>query len=197
MQTFTLDMNSVFALYENRAAASAVRRLVAAHEAGLADVAVAAVMPSDKQDGRGAVESFEQFRDRLRRLGLWRLGLALPPRYYDISFFDASVRMDEKGARLDRDLHRAICPAVAFDLDDVCAAHGLTGASQAWTADARRWRAAKCDVLALWSHIVGGRDVFVTTDGLFFDRSKHAALIAAGANRIARPEAAADLLSGR
>jgi hypothetical protein len=51
-----------------------------------------------------------------------------------------------------------------------------------------KWRNAKCDVLALWSHIRFNGDVFVTSDKNFWKQKKKEQLIALGASNILTPQ---------
>ena len=53
------------------------------------------------------------------------------------------------------------------------------------------WRNAKCDVLALWSHINDKDDIFVTRDGNIHKQTKKPQLHALGAGDILRPKDAA------
>jgi len=57
----------------------------------------------------------------------------------------------------------------------------------------RLWKNAKCDVLALWSHIWYGSGIFVTGDNNFLKKTKKPALITLGAGEIAKPE---EVISG-
>lgn len=58
----------------------------------------------------------------------------------------------------------------------------------------RKWKNAKCDVLAIWSHAFRKRQVFVTTDRNFHKTSKKSRLIGLGAGRIETPASAVSLL---
>jgi hypothetical protein len=68
------------------------------------------------------------------------------------------------------------------------------GLDAAAPASDRRWRNAKCDVQAIWSHIHRKRDVFVTSDGNFHSPANKARLITLGANCIERPSNALTLV---
>lgn len=54
-----------------------------------------------------------------------------------------------------------------------------------------KWLNAKCDVLALWSHIYYGGDIFVTSDENFHKEKKLPHLLHLGAGAILRPYDAA------
>src|SRR5207245_11565393 len=57
-----------------------------------------------------------------------------------------------------------------------------------------KWRNAKCDTQALWSHVYHKRDVFVTRDANFLKKTKLPGLAALGAGQILVPRDAAVLL---
>ena len=84
---------------------------------------------------------------------------------------------------MERQIHAVLFPHVEYELGDYCRRRGLASERPL----PRGWRNAKCDVLALWSHIHHGREVFVTADGNFHARTKKPALVALGAGEICRP----------
>jgi len=51
----------------------------------------------------------------------------------------------------------------------------------------KKWLNAKCDVLALWSHIWYKGDIFVTRDEIFFNTTKKSPLEKLGAKKIMYP----------
>jgi hypothetical protein len=195
MLAFTLDTNCVIALDENRSAAPAIRRLAEAHATGNANVAVVAIMASEKQRAGGYIESFEVFERRLETLGISHLGLSLPMFYWDITFWGRHFWSDCGMQALERQIHRVLFPRVEFIWQDYCRSHGLDPAtSPAASPPGHPWRNAKCDVQAIWSHVHHGRDVFVTTDSNFHKSTKKPVLLSLGAGRIERPQGAVALL---
>ena len=58
----------------------------------------------------------------------------------------------------------------------------------------KKWRNAKCDVQAFWSHVHGQRDVFVTSDGNFHAASKRSQLIALAGGQNKTPQSAEAML---
>ena len=74
----TLDSNCVIAVEEGRPEAAAVRQLAEAHRRCEADVAIAAIMASEKQRAGGLLEDFWVFQERLLTLDLDHRGLVLP-----------------------------------------------------------------------------------------------------------------------
>jgi len=57
-----------------------------------------------------------------------------------------------------------------------------------------KWKNAKCDVQALWSHIQYCREIFVTSDKNFHLQSKKISLIKLFNGKIETPESAVKLL---
>src|ERR1700730_7089117 len=60
---------------------------------------------------------------------------------------------------------RSCSQTSSFHWQDYCRANGLDPATSPPSREYRKWRNCKCDVQAIWSHIHGKRDVFVTSDG--------------------------------
>jgi uncharacterized protein YbjT (DUF2867 family) len=92
--SFTLDTNCVISLDENRPTAPAIKRLAEAHATSKADVAVVAIMASEKQRPKGYIEDFQVFEHRLQRLGIAYLGLLLPISYFDVTFWGRCLWSD-------------------------------------------------------------------------------------------------------
>lgn len=200
MLKFTLDTNCLLALDEARrdpqthrkAEADAVRQLVQAHLDGRAEVAVIAITASERQRDDVPLSNFAQFEARLRELGIERLAMVMPMMYFDVTFWDSSLMADEAMMDLERRIHDVLFPSVVFAWPDYCKAAGIP--DDIPSTD-KRWKNAKCDVLAYWSHAWHKRDVFVTSDKNFHNASKKAALIEMVGGRIETPASAAALLS--
>ena len=79
-------------------------------------------------------------------------------------------------ADLERKIHQILFPEIEF-------AYG----GEVY----KRWHNAKCDVLALWSHIHYGSGIFVTMDSNCHKKTKKTRLLALGAGEILKPEDAA------
>jgi len=192
--SFTLDTNCVISLDEDRPAAPAIRRLAEAHVTGKADVAVVAIMASEKQRPKRYIEDFQVFEHRLQRLSIAHLRLLLPMSYFGVTFWGHGLWSYANMQALERNIHQILFPNVEFIWQDYCQSNELDPASSSTASPlGNKWRNAKCDVLAIWSHLHHGRDVFVTTDGNFH-KTKKPALLALGARRIECPEGAAVLL---
>lgn len=194
MVSFTLDTNCVIAVEADDPEAPAIRDLAEAHSAGKADVAVVAIMASEKQKSGATLESFEIFKNRLISLGLGHLGLCLPPLYFGLTFLGFSLWGSEEAIRLDASIHRILFPNIHPSLNDFCAERGLSSDVDIANRHKATWRNAKCDVLAILSHIIARRDVFVSNDKNFHSTAKKAKLLEIGAGRIEYPDAARALL---
>jgi hypothetical protein len=193
MLTFTLDTNCVIAVDEKRAEIEEIRELASAHSQERANVALVAMSASEKQKGGGYLNSFNSFERKVKELDLDHLGLVYPMCYNDISFSDACLVSDGPMAALEYEIHQVLFPNIEFDYFDFCASRGFQPGFD-FSGESVKWRNAKCDVQALWSHINAKRDVFVTSDGDFHKASRKPNLIALGAGRIEYPKAAATLL---
>lgn len=200
MLSFTLDTNCVLALDEAYADAAshrvaearAVEVLVNAHIAGISTVGVVAISASERQRGNLHLENFSAFQQRLASLGLAHLELLEPMLYFDVTFWDASIWSNDEMEKLEREIHEILFPNIPFLWSDYCAA---TGIDQGPETPDQKWRNAKCDVQAFWSHAWRNRDVFVTSDRNFHAVSKKEKLIALTVGRIETPVSATSLLS--
>jgi hypothetical protein len=194
MLSFTLDTNCVIAVDEGRQEGAFVLQLADAHARSDADVAVVAIMSSEKQRHGGWLEDFREFQKRLEKLGLGHLSLCSPMAYWDICFWDHCLWSGEEERVLEEKVHQILFPSVEFILQDFCRNRGVPATPIVWNDITHAWRNAKCDVQAVWSHTNAHRDVFVTSDGNFHQAAKKQALLDLGAGRIERPEQASALL---
>ncbi|MCB8876942.1 hypothetical protein [Acidisoma silvae] len=165
-----------------------MRALIEAHNEGRIELGVIALSPSEKQGGLHYAETFSIFEKRRAELNIGHLPLVLPKLYLDIGFLDCALVAHDEGD-LERQLHGLLHPEVEFSYDLFCENLGLDPRAPGWFGR-HRWRNAKCDVLAIWSHINEKRDVFVTTDATFLNA--HSLLANSfGAGRICCPKVAA------
>jgi hypothetical protein len=190
--TFTLDTNCIIDVEENRPAAPAILQLASAHSRGLANVSLVAMSASERQPGSGYLTDFGLFQDKVRLAGLGHLGVILPMLYWDVSFWDKALWSDAQMGELERKIHVVLFPNIEFDYEQFCEARGLE--PKGFLGKRMKWRNAKCDVQAIWSHIYAGRDVFVTNDENYHKNLHKPALIALGAGHVEYPDAAAGLL---
>jgi hypothetical protein len=194
MRTFTLDTNCLIAIEKCEPEAASVRTLADAHAAGKANVAVVAMSASEKQQDGVYIKNFEEFRERLAGLDLVHLDILKPMAYWDIGFWDWCLWSGSDMVLLEKQIHTILFPNVEFSWQDYCRANGLDPATSPPSREYRKWRNCKCDIQAIWSHIHGERDVFVTSDGKFFAAAKRSALTSLGAKGIECPEDAISLL---
>ena len=191
MRTFTLDTNCIIALENKEPTAGAIQALVEAHDRGNANVAVVAISASEKQRNQQQLETFTEFQLRLSTLGLGKSEVLPSIFYWDITFWDWCYWSDEAKEVVERRIHEILFPDVPFLWPDFINANHLDPAALPLNS---KWRNAKCDVLAIWSHIHHARDVFVTNDHNFHKLTKKSALTALGAGRIEQADAAMKLL---
>ena len=141
---FTLDTNCIIAIDEQRAEASAIRKLCNAHASGLIDLAVIGISASEKQKSGDSLDNFQTFLNRLSRLGLQSCTILKPMLYLDICFFDWSYWASPEMEALEESIHRTLFPNIEFLWADFCMARNLDQ-----NAIDHRWRNAKCDIQAL------------------------------------------------
>lgn len=192
MLNFTLDTNCVIDVDEGRPNGAHIRRLANAHADNCAEVAVIAMMASEKQKSGGYLRDFGEFQKRMSLLNLDHLNIALPLCYFDICFFDYSLLADDDLIALDSRIHSILFPNIENDFVEFCRNRELDP-DAGFVGKAHEWRNAKCDVQAVWSHINRKADVFVTSDRNFFGRNSEQ-LILLGAKRILSPKNAAELV---
>jgi hypothetical protein len=185
---FTIDTNCIIDLERDSEFAPPLRELVAAHRRGDAEVAVPVVAASEVQRNGLYLENFGQFEERLAQAGLDELPLIHPIAYWGISFYGLGYLADDAMVQLERKIHAVLHPSVPFEY--LSRTNHTTGTEE----PDPKWRNAKCDTQALWSHVYHKRDVFVTRDENFLKKTKLAALAALGAGQILIPRDAAVLL---
>ena len=178
---FTLDMNCIIDVEEERPNAPFVRELVGLHSVNGTNVAVSSIGASERQRTGGYAKNFAEFKAKLIAIGFGSLELLPPLAYLGLCFWDHCVVADENDI-LERQIHDVLFPNIEFLWPDYARAHGLSVDSQD-----KKWRNAKCDVLGLWCHIKHGGGVFVTRDTDFHHETRLGKLQALGAGTIAFP----------
>lgn len=191
MRSFTLDTNCILAVDEGRPEGAFVLKLAEMHKSGTASVALVAISASEKQKPLRSITNFDQFFDRITRLGLGHLEIIDPMVYWDVSFWDHGLWSDEAMIDLERKIHEILFKGIEFDWSVYCATRGLD-VNDPHPDD--KWRNAKCDVQAFWSHAHRRRDVFVTSDKNFRQASKKPQLVALAGGSIETPDSALGLL---
>ncbi|WP_250471896.1 hypothetical protein [Caballeronia sp. GAFFF1] len=193
MITFTLDTNCLLAVDEGRPEAGAVMALSAAHAEGKASVALVAISASERQRAGAHLESFTDFQKRVESLGLGHLDLLPPMLIFDVTFWDFSVWSDDGMMEKDKQIHEVLFPGIPYEWEDFCKLSGLDPTKL--VEQSKKWRNARCDVQALWSHVHAARDVFVTSDRNFHAPSRAERLSSLFGVRVASPDSAATLLT--
>jgi hypothetical protein len=186
MQRFTLDTNCVIDVEEGRPNAAHIRMLVEQQRRGVIELAIPAIGASEKQRSGGYAATFSEFQDKLNRAGFDGVPLLLPMAYLDVCYFDHAILPSDEDLKREASIHSVLFPSIEFAWVDFAKARSL----QINALDSK-WRNAKCDVQALWCHVKGIRDVFVSSDLNFHAASKASPLGKLGAVRIALPADAA------
>jgi hypothetical protein len=169
--SFTLDTNCIIDVDQGQSSAADVLRLVKAHSAGEADVALVAVSASERQRGGMYLPNYSDFEKRVLTLGFSHLTVLLPILYWDIGFWDKGLVSDATMVKREREIHAILFPTIQFDW---LAYAEATGATAVTDDIAKKWRNAFCDRQMYWAHDHNNRDVFVTRDPNFRKLSKAA-----------------------
>ena len=184
VKTFTLDTNCIIDVAESRPSKPHILALRDAHFSGKANVAVVGISASEKQKAGGFLATFETFQEELRTLGLDCLEILKPIGYSDITYMDWCVWSDPSLVALERAIHTAMFPKAHFNRTD----HIAYSSRLPKNAEAE-WRNQKCDVLALVSHALNRREIFVTRDADF-----NGAKSISGIGQIVEPAQAAAMI---
>jgi len=161
----TLDTNCIIDVEENRPNTPYVKALAVLHQTGRIIVGVPAIGASERQREGGYAKSFSEFEMKLKSIDLDSLELLMPIGYLGITFIDFCLLADHKDS-LEYDIHKVLFPNIEFQWNDYSLIHG--GPTD--IAD-KKWRNAKCDVLAMWCHIRNKGDIFVTSDKNFHKKA--------------------------
>ena len=183
MINVTLDTNCIIDLEEDRDTAPYIRKLIRMQEEGKISLGVPAISASERKPNGKYASNFAEFRQKIAAAGLGDVNILKPIGYWDVTFWDWCLyadKLDPRVADLERKIHQILFPEIEF-------AYG--GEVN------KRWHNAKCDVLALWSHIHYGSGIFVTMDSNFHKKTKKTRLLALGAGEILKPEDAASRLT--
>ena len=183
MINVTLDTNCIIDLEEDRATAPYIRELIRTQEEGNTNLGVPAISASERKPNGKYATNFAEFQQKIAAVGLGNVNILKPIGYWDVTFWDWCLyadKLDPLDANLEREIHQSLFPEIEF----------------AYSGEVdKRWRNAKCDVLALWSHIHYGSGIFVTMDSNFHQKTKKSGLLALGAGEILKPEDAASRLN--
>lgn len=187
MINVTLDMNCIVALEKWDEIASYIREMIEMHKDRKINLRVVAISASELKPDRTYASNFNEFRERIDGLGLIDVEILKPIAYFGIAFFDYCVFGGGQLSELERKIQEILFPEIELEYKEFCRKQGLNlDDKEMW----RKWVNAKCDVLALWSHIWNGGGIFVTTDNNFHKKTKKSRLIALGAGEILKPQEA-------
>lgn len=149
MPVLLLDTNCLIDLDEGREPrASDLRRIVETFRRGRLEL-VAAAMSASENAPPGSEKAFELFTDRLSRIGLADLRLLHPMGYWNVTFWNRALWVNDEMKELEAKIHAILAPNL--DMDD--------------DSNHRKWINTKCDVQMVWCHLWHKTDGLITSDG--------------------------------
>lgn len=187
MLRVTLDTNCIIDIEESRPPAKTLKEILSYSDKFKIALCIPSIQASERSKDGVIAQTFDEFKLKLARLGMAGTELILPLAYWGIAFWDNCLGVDADSTNLEPRLHDILFPEIPFHWEEFKIKNGLPpGAGTAGT----KWLNAKCDVLALWSHIHFKGDVFVTSDGNFLKQTKKPTLLSLGAGQIFTPDQA-------
>jgi hypothetical protein len=191
----TLDTNCIIDLESNEGAVSALRRLLAKHQAGEIELQVAGIVASERLRSGGYSPTFSAFSERVQRLNQRPIRILQPIGHWGVTYWDEGLWADDSMTDLEARIH-TILFSQPYEWADIARQNGLDPGvvPDENNAQYRRWRNRLCDSSAMWCHIHHVGDMFVTRDENFLESTKRVALEALGARRIVNPEDACNLV---
>jgi len=192
MLKVTLDNNCIIDLEKNNNYAPHLRKLVEMHGGQRINLRVTAISASEQKPDQTYVSHLNEFKHRLAIIGLGNVEILPTILYVGLGFIGYSLVGGGELDKLERKIQRILFPTIEVEYSDFCKKRGLKRDDRkAW----RRWVNAKCDVLALWSHIWYNGDIFITRDNNFHRKAEK--LTKVGAGKIQRPIEALKLINQR
>ncbi len=180
----TLDHNCLIALENTEPESADIKQLITLHANGTIELCVTAMSASEKIQGGLTRPDYDDFRQWKDGLGLGDATVLLPLCYFGVSYW-GSCRLSGAGAcMLETEIQKILFPDIVVNLD----AHVAGFPCPERKSETKRWRNAKCDVQAFWSHASSGGNIFVTSDRNFHKITKKADLIAIAGGAIATPK---------
>jgi len=157
MVSLVLDTNCIIELEEQRSDATTLSRIINAWREGRIDLAVVAISASENQ--RGLLnETYDQFLKKIEAVGLGGASQLLPPLFFDVTFWDASVFADDDGG-LDEKLRDVLFPGMVLEAPKE-------------ERELRKWRNNLCDIYVAWSCIYHKWGTLVTRDENYHKKSE-------------------------
>jgi hypothetical protein len=162
------------------------------HHSREISLSIVAINASElKQDKKTHPQTFQEFEQRLQSVGLGDARILPTLARFDISFFDRFVFYGKWEEELEKEIQTALFSKDEVEYSDFCRKNNCNEEAK---EELDEWIRRKCDVLALWSHIWYNGDIFVTSDGHFFQQTKKPKLIELGAGKIMRPKEVIEFL---
>jgi len=194
MLNVTLDNNCIIDLEQNRSAAPYIKKLIQMHSNKEINLRVVAISASERKPDGTYVSHLDEFKERIAAVGLTGIEILATIAYTGIAFTGYCLTSGNSLEELERKIQGILFPTIELEYGDFCRKRSLDPDDRKiW----RKWVNAKCDVLALWSHIWYNGDIFVTRDQNFHKETKKLQLIALGAGKILRPAETVELLVNR
>lgn len=191
MLNVTLDNNCIIDLEQNRPTAPYIKSLIQMHREGKINLRVVAISASERKPDDTYTSHFNEFKERIIAVGLGDVEILATPLYTGLGYVGYSLVSGGALEELERKIQGILFPKIELEYSDFCKKRGLDPDSRkAW----RKWVNAKCDVLALWSHIRYDGDIFVTRDKDFHKETVKPRLIELGAGKIFTPAETIKLL---
>jgi hypothetical protein len=188
----TFDNPCIIDLERNRENAPLIRKLVQMHRNKEICLRVVATSASElKPDKKTHPQHFDEFKQRMKSIGLDDVQILLTLGRLDVSFFDYSIYSDRWKDELEKEIQAILFGENEVEFSDFCRKHGYDKENkEAWN----EWIRRKCDVLTLWGHIWYNGDIFVTNDSNFHKETKKPRLTELGSGKILRPLEAVKML---
>ncbi|MDH5794111.1 MAG: hypothetical protein OEZ18_06090 [Candidatus Bathyarchaeota archaeon] len=192
MLDVTLDNNCIIDLEQNNAIASHLRKLIQMHCDHKINLRVVAISASERKPDQTYVSHFDEFKERINKIGLGDVKILETIAYVGLSFVGYCLVGGGALEELESEIQGILFPRIELCYSDFCKKRNLDpNDEKAW----RKWTNIKCDVLALWSHVWYKGDIFVTTDKHFHKKTVKPRLVKLGAGKILRPDEAVKLLA--
>lgn len=154
MLRFVLDTNCIIDLEEGRPDSAFLTPLIAAWKAGKVELAIVAVSASENQRGGVIHQTYEVFKEKLRRVGLSDAFELMPLGIWDLFYWDHFLWSDDEMENLADQIRDILFP-------------GIPNSPPQSPAQEYVWRNQLCDVLIAWCCIFHNWNTLVSRDGNF------------------------------
>ncbi len=181
----TFDTNCIIDIEKQGKPFPYLQTIVHLHNNQKIHLRAVAISASERMPDRQYAQNFTEFQEKIAAAGLEKAEILPSIAYADITFLDRCLLASDEMVKLEQKIHEILFPQIEFYYGDFCTRRGI---DPSVTPAHPKWRNAKCDVLALWSHITFNGDIFVTSDNNFFKQTKRPALITLGAGNILSPQ---------